>query len=1370
VKIKYRLFLLFFWIINIGYAQSGKMFTVDLELSNSLIYQVYQDSKGIIWVATEDGLNRYDGSKFSIYKHDPQNPQSVLNNYVRLLFEDRKGRLLVGYFNGLQQYDHATDSFRQIPLILENGKQCNAHVLSITERQNGEILIGTGGFGVFSLKLEGKEPKAHQLKKLIPAEVASYLFEDQDNNIWVATPDQGLFRIGKNGQRKQFLDSKKTPQSTISSICQDKEGRVYVSSLTHGLFIHNKATDELEQIPYSPSPNLSISTLHLGQKDKLYLGTDGEGVKVYDLKKKIITDGNFNVATFDFKKSKVRSILEDQAGNLWLGIYQKGVMLLPASASNFKYIGYKSVQNNIIGSNAVLSVLEDHRGTLWVGTDSDGLYKIGPDGKQQAHFNRTNDPASVSSSIRSIFEDSNQNLWLGSDLHGLAKLNPKTGKCAYVTMLRDENAEPVKGIFSLVEDKQKMLWIGSMGTGLFSLDLRSQNITHYNVAAGANKTGTNNALHNSWINCLLLTSQNKLYIGTYDGIGCLDLKTKNFASTHGTNRLLPGHIVYALHEDPKGNIWIGTSQGLMFLEAGTKNIKAYTMDDGLPSNVVCAVKGDEAGNIWISTNFGISRLNPNNQSFINYFANDGLQGNEFSKGAAFVNKSNQIIFGGINGITYFHPDQIPAVTAGPGKKLAVRITGFYLHNQAVKKGMKSGNYSIVDAAVMDADKFYLSHQDNAFSIELSAMDFANPERITYQYAWESGNWVNLRAGTNTVNFTDLAPGTYRFRYRAKDYSHYSDVKEILIVISPAWYFSTFAKFIYALLFIAVCFLIVQQMRQRQRTRRKMQEHLQAKQVNDAKLQFFINISHEIRTPMSLIISPLKKLIAVDKDLERQKSYATMQRNSERILRLINQLMDLRKIDQGQMQLKFQHIEVVSFIKELCAIFDEQSQAKNIQLRFHHQPKQLPVWVDPNHFDKAILNVLANAFKFTPENGKIDVYLHTGKDESAVKELRQYFEIIISDSGIGIDESEHEKIFACFYQAKSAHNYFVQGTGIGLNLTRSIVELHHGRIWAENNPAGQGCRFNMRLPLAKEHLQPGELLEVHPPAQKLEPAIPALPTAAANSQAIKVKAKTKKRLLIVDDDEEIRKYICQEFAAEYHLMESANGKEALSVLLEKTPDLIISDVMMPEMDGITLCRKIKQNVNINHVPIILLTARSQEEDNLEGLGIGADAYLVKPFNLDILKRTVQNLIKNRELLRNNFSGHQHQEGKIQKIALKSADEKLLHKLLDLINQNINNPALNVDMIANEIGISRVHLHRKLKELTNQSPRDFIRNIRLKQAADLLASKHINISEVAFAVGFTNLASFSTAFKELYGVSPTAYMESHSVSLEKRTVLE
>jgi DNA-binding response OmpR family regulator len=432
--------------------------------------------------------------------------------------------------------------------------------------------------------------------------------------------------------------------------------------------------------------------------------------------------------------------------------------------------------------------------------------------------------------------------------------------------------------------------------------------------------------------------------------------------------------------------------------------------------------------------------------------------------------------------------------------------------------------------------------------------------------------------------------------------------------------------------------------------------------------------------------------------------------------------------------------------------------KEIELTYKHDMKCLYVWIDPFNFDKVILNVLANALKFTPVGGKINVALSTCTDEKTLEGCQPYFQVDISDTGSGIREGELEKVFECFYQARDSHHSFSSGAGIGLHLTRSIVELHHGRIWVENNQNGQGCRFIFRVPLGHAHLNSDEM-KLREPGRKPEHAFwtPTIPV--ADTPEVKVKSKSTYRVLVVDDDPDIRQYIRAEMAGDYHMATCKDGKEALSYVLQHAPDVVISDIMMPEMDGITLCQKIKQNVNINHIAVILLTAKAEEEYNLEGLGIGADGYILKPFNVEILRKTIQNVIRTREILRNKFTGNQHQKDKVQDVVLPSSNEKLLTRIMDAINKNISNPELNVEMLSREVGISRVHLHRKLKELTSQSTRDLIRNIRLQQAAKLLSEKQMNITEVAFSTGFVNIGHFSNAFKDFYGVPPSQYMENH-----------
>lgn len=468
-----------------------------------------------------------------------------------------------------------------------------------------------------------------------------------------------------------------------------------------------------------------------------------------------------------------------------------------------------------------------------------------------------------------------------------------------------------------------------------------------------------------------------------------------------------------------------------------------------------------------------------------------------------------------------------------------------------------------------------------------------------------------------------------------------------------------------------------------------------------------------------------------------------------------------------MQLKFQETDIVSFIQDLHYTFAYQANTKHIKLAFHSEVKELKAWIDPKNFDKVILNILSNAFKFTPENGNIQIRLRTGNDpDAAEKALSHYFEISIEDDGIGINETELERIFDRFYQIRNSQNNSNIGTGIGLHLTRSLVELHHGSITVENNQGTSGCRFIVRLPLGKEHLKPEEI-DNSAIKQDSVHITTALPTSPLIEASPKTRSKSKYRVLIVEDDDEIRRYICRELGRDFHMQECCNGKEAFTQILKKAPDLIISDIMMPEMDGMTLCSKVKQNININHIPVILLTAKSREEDNLEGLSIGADAYITKPFSIEILRQSAVNLIKSRERLRNNFQGSQAQKERIQKLKIESPDERLLDRIMKVINDNIANPELSVEMVAETVGISRVHLHRKLKELTNQSTRDLIRNLRLKQAASLLASKRQSINEVAALTGFTNVAYFSTAFKELYGMTPTAYMEQNAASASSDT---
>ncbi|MDL2244865.1 response regulator [Parabacteroides sp. OttesenSCG-928-J18] len=1336
-----------------GLAQSGKLFSADRELSNSLIYDMLQDKNGIIWIATEDGLNSYDGAKFTIHKQDKNDPSSLGNNFTRVLFEDSRENYFVGLFHGLQLYDYATDTFTDIPMYLSSGEIVKPHITSILERKNGEILISTTGQGIYTLVTGEGDLYAKQVNWVAPSIYITTLYEDKNGNIWVSTEDKGLCRLSEGNKLTSYFRDNDLVLNNISSICEDSEGNLLIGSLSDGLFLYDEEKDLFRPIPYKGAQKLSVKTIYIENPEEIYIGTDGQGLKVYKAKEKRIVDSGFDVTIVDFDNSKIHSILKDNYGNMWIGIHQKGVLLIPAKTNKFNYIGHKSIKNNIIGNSNITAISQDNDGSFWVGTDNSGLYHITLDGQLLNHFPYTGKENSIPPSIMYLLEDSNHDLWLASYLHGVGKVNKKTGDYHYLPDFVDENGSPIQRIYCLNEDENKNLWIGTIGAGLYSLDLRTNRITNHNQPKATDQEGEDNYLINYWVSALLF-SEDKLYIGTFNGLACLDLKTNNYTSTFGDHRLLPEIAIYDLYDDENGFIWIGTSEGLFSYDKTMGTIREYTTHEGLPNNVICAITGDKDSNLWLSTHYGLSQFSLNNKSFINYYANDGLQGNEFSKRAAIADRQGQLFFCGLNGITYFNPRDI----IYEEKKMDIRITDFYINDTPVRKGTKSGSHTVINTSVMDAYQFNLSYRDNSFSLEFSVMEFHNPERISYMYSVNQENWMSLHSGNNRITFSNLSPGKYNFRIIAKDYNFFSNEKVITVIISPPWYQTLWARIAYILIGLFMVFLLVMYLRQRYRSRQNILEHQHAKELNEAKLQFFINIAHEIRTPISLVISPLKKLITTDPDGERQKSYQTIQRNAVRILNLINQLMDIRKIDKGLMTLRFQEVEIISFIYDLYSYFEYPAKVKNIRFELQTELKELPVWVDPKNFDKIIMNILSNAFKYTPDGGEITIYLRTIEAARELNDYEGYLEVAISDTGVGIKEEDKERIFDRFYQIHNNYNTTNVSTGVGLHLTRSLVELHHGYIWVEDH-APEGSSFILRIPLGNSHLHPDDIEDNPEMSQNKYHLFDSLSVPSIQEESVKMKSKSKRRVMVVDDDDEIRQYICQELGDDFHMEEYPNGKEALNAILKKAPDLIISDVMMPEMDGITLCRKIKQNININHIPVILLTAKSNEEDNLEGLNIGADAFIPKPFNIDILRSTVENIIWNRDILRNTFKGNQQQEDKVRKITIKSADEKLMERVMKVINDNMSNPELSVEMIADRVGISRVHLHRKLKELTNQTTRDLIRNIRLKQAADLLANKSLSISEVSEATGFTNLSYFSNAFKELYGMSPSAYMEQH-----------
>ncbi|GHT53934.1 hybrid sensor histidine kinase/response regulator [Bacteroidia bacterium] len=1342
------LYLVLFLLPFSLFGQSGRFYSTDKNLSSSLIHKITQDKKGFIWISTEYGLNKFDGNQFTIYKHHADDSLSLKNNYVSHIIEDSKGFLWVGCINGLMRYDRAFDRFDEIA-IYADGSKITPHVTSILETHTGQIVFSTSGYGVFTLD---EHLSTAQLSDALSGISADNMYEDANFNIWIGTGDQGMNCYHpETGKVTVFRKEDGLSSNHISAITGNREGFVFIGTSANGLNVYDPHRNKIYPVHYQGADRLLINSLCLYSNNELLIGTDGQGMKVYHPDDNTIEDYTIQNAPFNLSNAKIHSILCDRQNNLWLGVFQKGVVFLPATQRGFEYIGAKSAGNNPIGNNAVWAIYKDANEETWVATDIDGIYGLDQFNREIAHYSHSIYPYSVPNIVLSVFEDSNHDLWIGSYLNGLSKLNRKTGQCFPVPELKNER------IFSICEDKDKHLIIGTLGSGLYLLDISGagREIRHFKPEKSQAINFESNALSDNWINCVLCDREGLIWIGHYHGMSCYDPKNKTFINYIQQNTFLKETIVLSLFEDYRGNIYAGTKDGLYYFNKQDTILTHYSMSDGLSDEAVCGITDDNEHNLWFSTFNGLNRLNVVSGEITNYYAGDGLQGNEFSRGAVFKDKNGKIYFGGIYGITCFDPENIKDNTL----RTNLYITNFYLNNLPIRKGDCSGRNEIVSCAVIDTDVFTLSYRDNTFSFDLSTLDFTDPEQISYQYRIKklSPNWTALPLGMNRITYTNLSPGKYTVEIRALSNGIYSNDKQIGIIITPPWYQTAGAYALYVVLLLTFIYSIVSFILSRIRYRREMTENEHAKAISEAKLQFFTNISHEIRTPMTLIITPLEKLIREHPDAPEQNIYILIYRNAQRILRLVNQIMDMRKLDKGQMPLSFHQTNIIGFIQDLMATFDYLAQKKNIRFSFEHALESLNVWIDLNNFDKVLMNILSNAFKYTPDGGEIRIQLTTGKNA----EMGDYFEIGINDTGIGIDENETEKIFDRFYQVNNSYSNF--GTGVGLHLSRLLVELHKGIIFAQNRTDTQGSCFIVRLPVGNEHLNENRMNFPAPDSPEIRRNLPELLDTAVLNEDAKVRktvSKTKYRILVVDDDPDIRNYLKSELSKEYLVSVCPDGKEGLEAIHRGKPDLVISDIMMPNLDGISLTKRVKTNININHIPVILLSAKTAIQDKLDGLETEADAYFEKPFNIEILKQTINNLIAVRKTLKNKYSGQEKPEQLIQPVELKSSDEILLEKIMKVVNEHLADTELSVQILSDTIGISRGHLHQKIKSLTNQSASDFIRGIRLKQAADLLTSKKLSVSEVAYATGFSGLSHFSNAFKEFYGMSPTEYVATNS----------
>lgn len=1332
-----------------AWAQSGKLFNTDNQLSSNLATQVFQDKSGFIWIATRNGLNNYDGYHINVIKKDMSNFLGLNSNYINSIAQDEKEHILLGTNNSLLEFTGS--EFLKIPMLDSKGEELATYVKQVYPLRNKDVAVATSGYGIMLKKQD--EQKCHAMKgEVEKLKYIHKLLEDKRGRLWIITEDGKLYRKETNGRVTSHFAG--TEGVGAQDIQQDALGNIYLASKNQGVYLLRAGSNVFTRI--SSIGNLPIDNIYISRNNKLYIGSDGLGIYVYDPQTGFLQDNPLFSRLVNLAKSNITSIIEDNQGNIWVSMLQKGVFMQSNIQNEFNYMGFRLGNRNVIGENCVTSLSINQGNQVWVGTDKDGLYLFNIATRSvEGHFLNQN-------TVLTLCKDQQGRTWVGTYSDGLGYMDA-AGSFHPV----DLGISKSVGIFDIKQDPQGNIWIATMGEGLFCLQ-KDGSRRNYKAKYGADNNLKVNSLPNDYLVKMALSKDgNQVYIATSVGLACLDRKRNSWVSTFkGINCLNKNRFSHCVFVDSKDHVWYGTEDGAFCFDfrKGIKP-KLYTTANGLTDNSVASITEDYQGNIWLGTIKGLNKLALKSGTITKFYTESGLQSNEFSDASVCTTQDKKVILmGGSGGINWFQADR---VKQNPWQAKVV-ISGFVVNNKTVTPGMESGSYTITDSWVTVAREFNLSHDDNTFSLQLSTFTYNNVEQIRYAYSINGDAWRTVPAGQNELAFSHMAPGSYKYRIKAICNGYETPVKEFTIIVHPAWYASIWAKLFYLLLLIAAIMLYLCHRKHQMEDLLILQQHIHAEEMGEAKIKFFMNISHEIRTPLTLIITPLLSLIKEDKEPHRQGIYEIIRKNSERILHLINQMMDLRKIDKGQMVMRMCKTDMVSFINEEYDLFKQQAIAKSIDFEYQHDCEELPVWIDRNNFDKVIINTLSNAFKFTPTAGHILLSLtHTG----------HHAYISIKDSGIGIPKDKLETIFQRFYQTPADPNERNVGTGIGLDLTRSLVELHYGTISARNNEGEKGSKFEhgsefiIRIPLGKDHLKPEEIIEEEEMKKEQNKELaeaeqeeqlaenndqPA--ETLNNSDTTPASAKgAKAEIVIVEDEEDIQEYLKAQLSSDFKIRTYPNGKVALNEILKNKPDLVISDIMMPEMDGTTLCAKLKSNINTNDVPIILLTAKSREEDQLEGLQTGADAYILKPFNMDILHRNIINLLTVRRTLRNKFTGNESQNHQVEQIEMQTPDNSLMQRVMEVINENINDSDLSVDMIAQKVGISRVHLHRKMKELTNQTPHSFIRNIRLQQAAKLLKDGKQSITEVMYACGFSNSASFSTMFKNLFGCSPREYMQ-------------
>lgn len=1319
-----------------------KHLTVQEGLSRSWVKCIFQDRLGYLWIGTADGLNRYDGISFKTYKYKSDDSLSINNNDIITIYEDKKGNLWVGTTTGLNLYNREKDKFIPIPNI-------HKYVRCFCEYNDGRLLIGSpGGLYLFN-------PRDFTFKEINNSINIESILHDRNNNFWLGT-FRGLLLLDTNhySVRAIIPDKKLGIESNnmIHALFQDSYGGIWIGTSSDGLRYmtydkNNPQNTHFINYKSDPASKDAISegaiyAITEDENENLWIGVENGGLNLIDLKtiskKKVVFNhivyNPFNVE--GLSDNSIHFLLRDKQNTMWIGTYGNGINYYNAFLQKFNHFMHQANSNSSINNDRVNAIYDEDK-YLWLGTE-EGLNVLDKSKNTFQYYSyQYNKPNSIGSNAAwAIRRDSRNNMWIGLWCGGLNLFDERT-KTFKRYLFDPSNPKSIgsNNVLAIIETKDKNLWIATMLGGLNRFDYKTNTFERYKV--DYNK----NSISSDWVQDLLEASDGNIWISTTTAVNVFD-RTKNHFTTYVHDPLNPKSISYdvsiCFFEDSKKNMWIGTSNGLNLFNKTDSTFKHYFKSDGLPDDIIKAIQEDNHGNLWLSTNNGISEFvngtnAPDKPVFKNYNVNDGVQSKEFISRSSFKNKDGLIFFGGNNGYNVFDPDKIKTNPSIPN----IVFTKLLIFNKPVGLGDKN---SPLKNDISMTKVLKLSHVQSVFTVEFAALNLIAPENNQYAFILEGfeKEW-NYVGKQHSATYTNLNPGRYTLKVKASnnDGLWNEEGTTLEIIIMPAWWQTWAAKGAYLLLILLAIYFFrkhtIISVNLKNELWREHMEKKKSEELQQLKNQFFTNVSHELRTPLTLILGPLKKLTS---EAESGSPLQTIYRNASRLKMLVDQIMDFSKIESHMMKLNLAHNDIVDLILTCSENFKELAVQKNISLAFKSTISSCFCDFDTDKIEKILANILSNALKNTPEGGSVLINIDFEKQSGTLM-------INITDTGKGIDPEEIDHIFDRFFTSpKQSAEY--SGTGIGLDLTRKLVELHKGTISVAST-LQKGSTFTVKLPF-KSNRVTSEVLE-----KMLANTMPFNPL--KQNKSISSEATHENRILIIDDNPDMCDYIESILSDSFDVIKLLDSTEAHQYMLNYMPDLIISDVVMPGINGFELVKQIRNDLRFSHIPVILLTARATVNDHVTGFETGADDYIYKPFESEILKARVKNLILQKENLRKHFIGT---NGIINpKLKTNNLDVQFIDDILNLIKAHFSEPEFNVNDIIEKTGMSRSIFYKKYKALSDQPINDLIKNFRLKKAAELLLSGQFNVSQIAYDCGFSDPAYFSKVFKEHYKISPKEY---------------